>query len=78
MQPSELLGQCWAKPQLHHRAPHVMDMVNRFNTVGNWVAKCIIEPLGLKSRVKRFEKMIATAKVEFIYLFFLFLFFFLC
>lgn len=59
-----MLGQCWAKPQLHHRAPHLMEMVNRFNTVGHWVAKCIIEPLGLKSRVKRFEKMITIAKVR--------------
>ena len=27
--PSELLNQAWNKPKLHHRAPHVVALINR-------------------------------------------------
>jgi len=37
-------------------------MISRFNQIGLWVAKTIIEPTSLKGRSKRMEKMINIAK----------------
>lgn len=40
----------------------VFDVFTR-RQVGNWVAKSIVEPLSLRVRVQRLEKMIAVGKV---------------
>jgi len=42
IQPGELIGQAWSKKNKVERAPHVLNMIHRFNLVSEWVAKQIL------------------------------------
>jgi len=46
LETEEFLKQSWSKPKTQHLSPNVMEMINFFNKIGNWIASVIIsEPL---------------------------------
>lgn len=62
IEPTELLNQCWSKPEVQHLAPNVMTVIDRFNTVGGWVASLILCAPKVKHRAARFEYLIKVAE----------------
>merc|ERR1712054_445005 len=48
IQPTELLNQAWSKAKYPHRAPNVLAMSFRFNSLSMWVATSILRMPRLK------------------------------
>lgn len=63
VRPSELMKQAWLKPELKHKAPHVCELISRFNSVSHWVASVILWHEKLQDRVKVVMKLIDLAAV---------------
>ncbi|XP_049850368.1 ras guanine nucleotide exchange factor A-like [Schistocerca gregaria] len=61
IQGSELLHQSWNKPKLKHRAPHVLEVIERFNSISEWVATKMLLVKKLKDRVKTLSRLINIA-----------------
>lgn len=59
---AELLNQSWNKPKLKHRSPHVLEMIQRFNVLSNWLCCVILHTENLKDRVKVFQRVAALGK----------------
>jgi len=62
IEPKELLNQAWNKAALKQRAPNVLKMIARFNSISYWVAKLILSEEKLKQRVKVTTKVIRIAQ----------------
>eukprot|EP01114_Cavostelium_apophysatum_P014905 TRINITY_DN3971_c0_g1_i2.p1 TRINITY_DN3971_c0_g1~~TRINITY_DN3971_c0_g1_i2.p1 ORF type:complete len:622 (-),score=142.26 TRINITY_DN3971_c0_g1_i2:1171-3003(-) len=60
--PSELLNQSWSKPDMQHRSPHVLAMIDRFNNLSQWVATMIVKIENVKIRAKMMIKCINIMK----------------
>ena len=52
IRPAELLNQSWNKPKLKHRSPHVLEMIQRFNTLSRYLCGQILHTEGVKERAK--------------------------
>ena len=63
VKPSELLNQSWNKPKLRHRAPNVIKLIERFNSVSVWCEVLILSEMRLKGRVRAMTKLIKIGKV---------------
>lgn len=63
IQAKELLNLAWSKPSLQHRAPNVLALIDRFNTVSAWVASTILWQPTLKKRVALVKKFLQIMKV---------------
>lgn len=59
--PQELLGKAWSTRQKETRAPNVLAMIRRFNTVGLWVTSEIVTPTEPKARAITLSRFIAVA-----------------
>jgi len=62
IQASEMFNQSWNKPKLHHRAPHILNMISRSNHLSFWVASLLLWAPTLKERVKMATKFIKIAQ----------------
>lgn len=62
IRPSELLNQSWNKPKLKHRSPHVLEMIQRFNTLSRWLSGQILHTEVLKDRIKVMQHIIKLGK----------------
>lgn len=62
IRPSELLNQSWNKPKLKHRSPHVLEMIQRFNTLSRWLSGQILHTEALKDRIKVMQHIIKLGK----------------
>jgi hypothetical protein len=64
--PKELLNQAWNKEKKEEKSPNVLRMINMFNLLSSWVASTIIDPVRVKQRAHRLEKLIKIAEVSFL------------
>lgn len=65
IRPSELLNQCWIKPNQQWKSHHVVSLIERTNRIAFWVSSTILFPERVSDRVKVFEKWIKIAEVKF-------------
>jgi len=68
--PSELLNQAWNKPDGHIKAPNILHLTSRFNSIAFWVACCILEGADAKQRASIMTKFIDIAQVYLIIILF--------
>lgn len=62
IEPKELFGSAWTKPEKHELAPNVTAMSERFNAVSNWIATIILKESDLKRRQALIAKFIDIAR----------------
>jgi hypothetical protein len=62
IRPSELLNLSWNKPKLKHRSPHVLEMIQRFNTLSKWLCGQILHTEALKDRIKVMQHIVKLGK----------------
>ncbi|KAF2069090.1 hypothetical protein CYY_009588 [Polysphondylium violaceum] len=62
IKPPELLNQSWNKTKLKYRAPNVLKMIDRFNSVSMWVATLIIHPPKVKARARMMARFMRIAE----------------
>jgi len=62
IQASELFNQSWNKPKLHHRAPHILNMIGRANHLSFWVASLLLWAPTAAERTKVLTKFIMIAQ----------------
>jgi hypothetical protein len=62
IEPAELLNLAWSKDKLKHRAPHVIEITNRFNSISNWSSCQIVTTKSLKERKNKMKKILDIAK----------------
>ncbi|EGC38002.1 aimless RasGEF [Dictyostelium purpureum] len=62
IKPPELLNQSWNKTKLKSRAPNVLKMIDRFNSVSMWVATMIIQTAKVKARARMMARFIKIAE----------------
>ena len=65
MQPRELLGQAWARPDAQTFAPNVLGHINHFNVVSLVCIYLIVHPETAKDRARVVTKWIGVMKVRF-------------
>lgn len=58
----ELLNQSWNKPKLKHRSPHVLEMIQRFNTLSKWLCGQILRAESLKDRIKVMQNVVKLGR----------------
>jgi len=58
----ELLNQSWNKPKLKHRSPHVLEMIQRFNTLSKWLCGVILNTESLKERIKVMQNVVKLGR----------------
>ena len=56
--PNDFLGSGWTKKDRYERCPRLMEFMDHFNAVTNWVCSSILEEADDKSRAKLIEKCI--------------------
>jgi hypothetical protein len=61
IKPAEFFNQAWAKATTWDRAPHIRQMIDRFNALTRWIATLIVSEDKIRMRVKRFVKFIKVA-----------------
>ena len=61
--PTELLNQAWNKSDGHIKAPNILHLTSRFNSIAFWVACCILEGSDAKQRAAIMTKFIEIAQV---------------
>jgi hypothetical protein len=59
---SELLNQSWNKPKQRHRSPHVLELIQRFNTLSKWLCGLILHTENLKDRIKVMQHVVALGR----------------
>ncbi|KAJ3258646.1 hypothetical protein HK103_003435 [Boothiomyces macroporosus] len=59
--PSELLNQAWAKKEAHLKAPGIIALTRRFNSVACWCAQSILNLKTPRARGERLGKIIDVA-----------------
>eukprot|EP01114_Cavostelium_apophysatum_P000982 TRINITY_DN10849_c0_g1_i1.p1 TRINITY_DN10849_c0_g1~~TRINITY_DN10849_c0_g1_i1.p1 ORF type:complete len:988 (-),score=251.34 TRINITY_DN10849_c0_g1_i1:62-3025(-) len=60
--PTELLNKVWIDPDQRHKAPHVLEMLNRFDNVVSWVAYSILTADSKRNRALMIVKFIRIAE----------------
>ncbi|GAM22409.1 hypothetical protein SAMD00019534_055840 [Acytostelium subglobosum LB1] len=60
--PTELQQQVWSKDATKHRAPNIMELINRANKFSFWVASQILWQEDIGDRVSVYEKFLNIAK----------------
>jgi len=55
---SEFLNQSWNKPQLKHRSPNVVNLIQRSTRLSLWIASMVLHEDKVTQRAKVIEKMI--------------------
>jgi len=62
--PTELLNRSWINPDLKHKAPHIMEMINRFHNISNYVIYNVLssDVQNKKNRAKVLERWIKIAE----------------
>lgn len=65
IQVSELLQQAWSKPKLKHKAPNVVALINRFNTLSLWFVYAILSVDKFRPRVRLLSKLVNTLIILF-------------
>jgi RasGEF domain/RasGEF N-terminal motif len=60
IQSVELLSAAWSRDALKHRSPNVLDMIQRYNTVQNWVVSSIIGRESLGARAAAMARFITV------------------
>lgn len=60
--PTELLNQAWNKSDGHIKAPNILHLTSRFNSIAFWVACCILEGPDAKQRAAIMTKFIEIAQ----------------
>jgi len=58
----ELVNQSWNKPKLQHRSPHILAIIDRFNTVSLWISTMILKVESIKIRARMMMKCIHIMK----------------
>ncbi|EFA77724.1 Ras guanine nucleotide exchange factor [Heterostelium album PN500] len=58
----ELFDKAWTRPELQHRTPNVMTMIDRFNSISSFVSTAILNEFEQSKRVKLMVKMIKLSK----------------
>lgn len=61
IKPFEFFDCAWSKPKLQHLAPNVLDMIERFNYISNWVASELCMEPKLRVRRTKFVKIVKVA-----------------
>jgi len=61
IQPKECLNQAWNKPEKEKNAPHIVQLIERFNRIGLWVVNLIVHELELSMRATLITHLIAIA-----------------
>ena len=63
--PTEFLNRSWSNPDLRHKAPHIMEMINRFEDLSNNVVTTILSDVSnKKNRAKVLERWIKIAEAN--------------
>lgn len=66
IQPAEILHMNWTKAQTKHKkAANVLNMIEQFNSVGQWVISTIITTYDKQKRCKILQNMIKIAHESF-------------
>mmetsp|Transcript_2347 Transcript_2347/g.3645 ORF Transcript_2347/g.3645 Transcript_2347/m.3645 type:complete len:480 (+) Transcript_2347:897-2336(+) len=60
--PIELLNLAWSSAKLRHRAPNVMKMIDRANSISAWVTHILLGEKGLKMRARYFAKFVKVGQ----------------
>jgi hypothetical protein len=60
--PCEFLNQSWNKPDGHIKAPNILRLTSRFNSIAFWVAWCILEGNDAKQRAMIMARFIEIAQ----------------
>eukprot|EP00735_Rhodelphis_limneticus_P013211 TRINITY_DN677_c0_g1::TRINITY_DN677_c0_g1_i1::g.28801::m.28801 TRINITY_DN677_c0_g1::TRINITY_DN677_c0_g1_i1::g.28801 ORF type:complete len:859 (-),score=212.78,sp/Q54PQ4/GEFA_DICDI/36.55/4e-93,sp/Q54PQ4/GEFA_DICDI/47.37/8e-07,RasGEF/PF00617.14/6.1e+03,RasGEF/PF00617.14/7.7e-55,RasGEF_N/PF00618.15/1.6e-23 TRINITY_DN677_c0_g1_i1:289-2865(-) len=60
--PQELLDLAWSKAKLRYRAPNVLKMIHRSNSLSLWVVESIVAEPKLRLRAKIMEQFIKIAE----------------
>lgn len=61
IQSKECLNQSWNKADKEEKAPHIYQMIKRFNQVSTWVAIEILQQDKLKDRVSTIKRLLLVA-----------------
>eukprot|EP00004_Rigifila_ramosa_P014937 TRINITY_DN343_c0_g1_i1.p1 TRINITY_DN343_c0_g1~~TRINITY_DN343_c0_g1_i1.p1 ORF type:complete len:1009 (-),score=276.87 TRINITY_DN343_c0_g1_i1:65-2644(-) len=57
LQPVELLNQSWNKEKLRYRAPNLLALIDRFNSIGAWVSSIICWEESFELRRKKMKRV---------------------
>ena len=61
VKPTEFLNQAWNSPKLKHKAINLINLIETFNKIGNWVVSCILSKNEVKKRAIVLTKFINIA-----------------
>ena len=53
--------QAWNKPKLKHQAPHILNLIDRFNQVSHWVQSAIVSERKKEARAKVLKRFVKIA-----------------
>ena len=59
--PNECIGLAWSKKDAKERSPNILQMINRFNKVSDWVVTAIVTADNPKQRTEILSKFIEVA-----------------
>eukprot|EP01116_Phalansterium_solitarium_P021333 TRINITY_DN6596_c0_g1_i2.p1 TRINITY_DN6596_c0_g1~~TRINITY_DN6596_c0_g1_i2.p1 ORF type:complete len:546 (-),score=190.77 TRINITY_DN6596_c0_g1_i2:72-1709(-) len=59
---TEFLNLSWSKEKTKHTAANILRMIARANSVSQWVAALVVEPVRVRLRARRFEILIRVAE----------------
>mmetsp|Transcript_68 Transcript_68/g.79 ORF Transcript_68/g.79 Transcript_68/m.79 type:complete len:516 (-) Transcript_68:40-1587(-) len=62
IQPKECLDQCWNKDGKETRAPHIVELIDRFNKRSRWVVTCVVTEEDTATRSKLITHFVAISK----------------
>jgi RasGEF domain/RasGEF N-terminal motif len=58
VKPVEFFGLAWSKTELQHRAPNVLQLINRFNMFSGLAASLVVRERALKQRRRTLQKVL--------------------
>jgi hypothetical protein len=61
IKPSELLNQAWCRPKYKHKAPNLLQIIDRVNSITKWVATAVLSQRTPKDRACRMILFIKLA-----------------
>lgn len=64
LQPTELLNRVWIDSDQRHKAPHILELLDRFNDTIHWVAYNILTADSKRNRSLMIVKFIRIAEVR--------------
>lgn len=62
IEPWELLGQAWTKDEKDEKAPNVLAMIVRFNTVNRWVQATLLTEENVETRITKLKHIVRTLR----------------